>query len=163
MAERAGTDIGRALDLAQSSFNAAAGKSVLILISDGEDLAANTIQKTRQLAAKGVHVYTMGVGSQSGANIINPLTGEHHLSRLDVEMLSKIAKEGGGEFYHITPSAAEIRLLLAKIYQHEKESGESKSLQVYKEQYRLFVVFALVFLILESLLGSAKAEKRSVS
>ncbi|MCK9556896.1 MAG: VWA domain-containing protein [Candidatus Cloacimonetes bacterium] len=151
-AARPGTDIGRALDLARSAFNAGAGGGVLILISDGEDITGNTISKARDLASDGVRIYSMGVGSEAGAVIINPYTGAEHVSKLDTETLQRIARVSGGEFYHITPSASEIQLLLSRIYQSEKEHISSHRVSMYKEQYHIFVIAALLIIALESMI-----------
>ncbi len=151
-AARPGTDIGRALDLAGSAFNAGAGGGVMILISDGEDISGNAITKARDLAGAGVRIYSMGVGSEEGALITNPYTGGEHISKLDSATLQQIARVSGGEFYRITPSASEIQLLLSRIYQSEKEQISSHRVFMYKEQYHIFVLAALLIIILESLI-----------
>jgi len=155
-AQRAGTDIGSALDLAIRSFNSSAGESVLILISDGEDLSEIALAKAHDLGSMGVRIYSMGVGSEAGAIIRNPYTSEEHVSKLDIEMLKRIATTSGGEFFRITPSAAEIQLLLSRIYQGEKTRSELRKVNLYKEQYHIFVLVALFFLILESLISNLK-------
>jgi len=151
-AERAGTDIGRALDLALTAFNASAGDAALILISDGEDIPGNAVAKARELGSRGIRIYSMGVGSEDGALTRNPYTGEERISTLDSKMLERIATTTGGEFYRVTPSAAEIRLLLSRIYQSEKSRGETRKVNLYKEQYHIFVIIALFFILLEMLI-----------
>ncbi len=159
-AARAGTDIGRALDLGRIAFQAGPGSGVLILISDGEDIAANAISKARDLASDGVRIYTMGVGSEKGAVIRNPYTGEERISRLDAATMERIAKLSGGDFFRITPSAAEIGLLLSRIYQTEKSKTATRTLNLYKEQYHIFALLAVAFLILESLIMALKREPK---
>ncbi len=159
-AARAGTDIGRALNLAQSAFQAGPGSGVLILISDGEDLSEGSIAKAQDLHSDGVRIYTMGVGSPEGARIRNPFTGEERISRLDVKTLQRIAQVGGGEFFRITPSAAEIQLLLSRIYQSEKRQSDIRIINLYKEQYHIFVLVALLILILESMILPLKRVNR---
>ncbi|MFA7543236.1 MAG: VWA domain-containing protein [Candidatus Cloacimonadaceae bacterium] len=151
-AVRAGTEISRALTLAGRAFDAAASEGVLILISDGEDLSSSSFQIAQELAGKGIRIYTLGVGSEAGAFIRNPHTGELRLSKLDIHTLRRIATIGGGEFYHVTPSAQEIQLMLSHIYQSEKGESQSRHLNLYKEQYHYFVLVALLFIILESLI-----------
>jgi Ca-activated chloride channel homolog len=159
-AARAGTDIGRALNLAQSAFQAGPGSGVLILISDGEDLSEGSIAKAQDLHSDGVRIYTMGVGSPDGAGIRNPFTGEERISRLDVKTLQRIAQVGGGEFFRITPSAAEIQLLLSRIYQSEKRQSDIRIINLYKEQYHIFILVALLILILESMILPLKRVNR---
>ncbi len=158
-AVKEGTNIGSALDLAAKSFDSGFGNQVFILISDGEDIPGSALSKARDLSAKGVRIYTMGVGSASGAVVRNPITGAEHLSRLDEAMLSRIAKTGGGQFYHVTPSANEISLMLSNIYQSEQEQFSRRSIPVYKEQYHLFILIALVFIVLESFISQRKRKR----
>jgi len=148
-AARPGTDIGRAIDLATSAFNAGSGGGVLILISDGEDISGNALGKARDLAAEGIRIYTMGVGSPEGASIRNPHTGAEHFSKLDESTLKQIADIGSGAFFRITPSASEIQLLLSQIYQSELAYNRSRKSLIYKEQYHIFVIAALLLLVLD--------------
>lgn len=161
-AARYGTDIGRALDMARISFNAGSGGGVLILISDGEDIPGNAVAKARDLASDGVRIYTMGVGSQQGAIITNPYTGAEHVSRLDAATLERIATISGGEFFHITPSASEIQIVLAQIYRNEKEHTRTRKTFLYREQYHIFAIAALILLTLESLISSYRRQERRV-
>lgn len=161
-AARYGTDIGRALDMARISFNAGSGGGVLILISDGEDIPGNAVAKARDLASDGVRIYTMGVGSQQGAIITNPYTGAEHVSRLDAATLERIATISGGEFFHITPSASEIQIVLAQIYRNEKEHTRTRKTFLYREQYHIFAIAALILLVLESLISSYRRQERRV-
>lgn len=157
-APRAGTEIARALTLAGKAFDAAASEGILIILSDGEDLSHSSIQVAQELAAKGIRIYTLGVGSETGAMIRNPLTGDTRLSKLDITTLRRIADVGGGEFYHITPSAQEIQLMLSHIYQNEKGASQSRHLNLYKEQYHYFVLLALLFICLESFILPIKRQ-----
>ena len=155
-AARPGTDIARALDVALTAFNAAAGEGVLILISDGEDLSGSAVAKARELGSKGIRIYTMGVGSESGAVIRNPYTNEERISSLDKATLEQIARVSGAEFFPVTPSAAEIHLMLSRIYSGEKMRTEQRAVNMYKEQYHIFVIVALLIIFLEILISPDK-------
>nr|MDK2851308.1 Ca-activated chloride channel [Candidatus Cloacimonadota bacterium] len=159
-AQRPGTDIARALDLARSAFQAGPGAGILILISDGEDIGSNALAKARDLAADGVRIYTIGIGSTEGGRIRNPYTGEERISRLNVDMLRQIAKVSSGEFYQITPSAGEIQLLLSRIYQSEKTKSQARMANLYEEQYGIFVIAAILLLLLESSFMAVKRRKK---
>ncbi|MBM4399191.1 MAG: VWA domain-containing protein, partial [Candidatus Cloacimonetes bacterium] len=56
-----GTDIGKALDIAGTVFDTKTKTRVVVMISDGEDLGDNAVNAARELAQKGIIVYTMGV------------------------------------------------------------------------------------------------------
>ena len=55
-------------------------------------------------------------------------------------------------------AAAEIQLLLSRIYQSEKSQSKTRTVNLYKEQYQLFVFAALIFLLLESLILPLKRQ-----
>ncbi|MDZ4121971.1 MAG: VWA domain-containing protein [Candidatus Cloacimonadaceae bacterium] len=157
-----GTDIGKAMDKSLEAFTNSGGSRVLILISDGEDLEQSAIAKAAQLKANGIVIYTMGVGSEAGAQISHPLYGQTVTTKLDVETLKKIAAAGGGEFYAVTPNQAELHYLLERIYSTEKGHLYSRNLSMMKEQYHIFVFAALFLLILESLLSSRNFKTRAL-
>lgn len=160
-AVKPGTDIGRALDLVSTAFEAGETGGVLILISDGEDIAGNAFTKAKDLASMGVRIYTLGVGSPDGAIVTHPLTGAQHLSRLDVKSLEKIAHIGEGKFYQISPSSNEIKFILSHIRGLEEGKLRKQSFTLYKEQYHIFALIALFFLILESLIIPLKNGRRA--
>lgn len=155
----AGTDIGKALELARTAFRGGTGSGALILVSDGEDLEAKAISKARELGTSGIRIYTMGVGSPDGALITNPHTGEERISKLDEETLKKISTVSGGEYYRVTPSAAEIQLLLNRIYQSETSRSTMRKVNFYQEQYHYFVLMALILLLLEGMILPRKRLK----
>lgn len=159
-AAREGTDIGKALDLAKSAFNTASGAGILILISDGEDLEKNSVPKARDLAHSGIRIYTMGVGSEEGALIRNAITGEEHITQLDSATLERIAKVSGGDFFRVTPGAAEIQLLLSKVYQNEKSQSRSRIANMYEEQYHIFVILSLILLAIEAFIAPLKRDAK---
>src|SRR5512137_2479778 len=68
----AGTDIGRALEEGLAAMEKNERRKILVLLTDGEDLEKHGIEKARELAARGVVIFTLGVGTAGGATI--PLT-----------------------------------------------------------------------------------------
>jgi Ca-activated chloride channel family protein len=152
MAVKLGTDIGSALDLAAKSFDASEGNSILILISDGENLGSEAIEKARKLSSMGVSIHTMGVGTESGTKISNPETGDEITSYLDVKSLSRIASAGGGEFFNVTPGQSEIGELLSRLYGKERSRLDGRRVQSLKDQYQLFLMMSLIFILIDILI-----------
>lgn len=138
-----GTDLGAAIELAARAFDAGAGKKVLIIISDGEDLEEKAVNRAANLKSLGIAVYTMGVGSAEGALIQNPDTGEEVLTKLDTKTLAKVAEVGGGKYYSVTPSQNEIRILLDQIFGMERSKLRSREINAMKDQYHIFLLIAL--------------------
>ena len=156
-----GTDIGAALEASQEAFASASGRHILILISDGEDLEAEAIATAKRLKSKGIVIYTMGVGSETGIEIQDPAGGRTATTKLDVKTLKEIAAASGGEFYAVTPGQNEIRLLLDRIYSSEKSKMYSKNMSTMKEQYHIFAIIALLLLIIESIFSNNTKRRKS--
>jgi Ca-activated chloride channel family protein len=104
-----GTDIAAAIKLALKSFDEKqkAGKAVIIL-TDGEELQGDAVVAARQAAAKGVGIFTVGVGTSLGARI--PVSGwgqkqfaknefgTEVISRLNERVLQQVAAAGRGYY-----------------------------------------------------------------
>ncbi|HMJ47784.1 MAG TPA: VWA domain-containing protein, partial [Ferruginibacter sp.] len=72
-----GTVIGDALKMCYASFNTKEKKyKSVILISDGEDHDEGAISTASQMAAQGVIINTIGIGSTEGAPIMDESTGQ---------------------------------------------------------------------------------------
>ncbi len=112
-----GSDIAAALKLALQSFDPKqqSGKAI-VLISDGEELQGDAIVAAREVATKGVSIFTVGVGSTTGARIADRTPsrnnerpqlevkyaknefGQEVVSRLNERVLQQVAVSGRG-FY----------------------------------------------------------------
>lgn len=156
-----GTDIGKALFVAGTVYDNNTKTKVVILISDGEDLGSNAMKQAKDLAQQGIIVYTMGVGTPGGSsvnlNASSNLTGggkEEIITRLDNETLEKISSITGGEFYMITPAQDEIKAILKQISSLERGKLTALRIDLYKEQYHLFAIAALLLMVAEFLLSN---------
>jgi Ca-activated chloride channel family protein len=155
-----GTDIGRALRTAGSVFDQNTKTRVVVLISDGEDLSDDALKAARELKQHGIIIYTMGVGTPEGATVkLSPNDGlrgntpTEITTKLDNITLEKIASISGGEFFMITPTQDEITAILKHISSLEKSKLSALRVSIYKEQYQLFAMAALLLLLIEALLG----------
>jgi Ca-activated chloride channel family protein len=144
---------------------------VLIILSDGEDHEGNVIEAARAAAKEGIIIYTVGIGSQTGVPI--PMNrGTHNvvykkdragnlvMTRLDPITLEKIARETNGKYFH-----AGTDLDLTRIYNEisrmeQTEFGMTKTV-VHEEQYQLFLLIALIFILIEFFI-SERARKKEV-
>ncbi len=81
-----GSDIAAALKLAVQSFDPKqqSGKAV-VLISDGEELQGDAIVAAREVATKGVSIFTVGVGSTTGTRIADRRNGRSDRPQLEVK------------------------------------------------------------------------------
>ena len=104
-----GSDIAAAIKLALKSFEEKQefGKAVII-ITDGEELQGDAIAAAREAGSKGVAIFTVGVGSTTGAKLpdrsqfqpkaLKNEFGTDVLSRMNDRVLQQVAVSGHG-FY----------------------------------------------------------------
>lgn len=165
-----GTDIGGALTLASTLFQEDEKNKIIIVVSDGEDLEESALDVAKVIAKENTTIYSLGIGSPEGSTI--PIADENGnvvyakddkgnivFTKLDVSTLSKLAKMGKGNFYPITPQQSEIFEIMNQINSIEKKKFDSREFSRYKEQYRYFVIIALILLLIESMILVRKKKK----
>ncbi|MDY6914938.1 MAG: VWA domain-containing protein [Candidatus Cloacimonadota bacterium] len=156
-----GTDIGGAINKAMELFSEKDKHKVIILVSDGEDLAQNSIKIAKEAVQNGAQIYSLGIGSPEGTTIpmedsdgnityAKDEEGNIVFTKLDISTLSQLAKIGNGKFYPITPQQSEIFAILQEINQMETQKFDSREYVRYKERYSYFVIIAFIFLFLEA-------------
>ncbi|MCF7858211.1 MAG: VWA domain-containing protein [Candidatus Cloacimonetes bacterium] len=165
-----GTNIGAAIEKSLELFHEKEKNKVIIIVSDGEDLAENAEKIAAKAAQQNAIIYTLGIGSPEGSTI--PITnkqgdvvyakddkGDIIFTKLDINTLTQIARKTRGRFFPITPQQSEIFEIMKNINSLEKKKLDSKEYTRYKEQYHYFVIIALLFLIIESFIIYRKKSK----
>lgn len=160
-AVRGGTDLGEAFSLAEKAFNASSGANVLVLISDGEDLEGRGSAKASRLAASGVKIFTLGVGTQEGAVIRHPLSGEEAFTKADPAFLQRLAAQGQGQYFSVSASESVTDQIMRSLRDSTEGKLHGSRLSGLKEQYHLFAMLAILCLIIESLIIPLRRESRS--
>jgi Ca-activated chloride channel family protein len=162
-----GTDVGRALDEAFRAMEQMDRQKVIVLLTDGEDLEKSGVKIAKTLAEKEVVIFTVGVGTEAGAEIrvrneqgqlelVRDLNGEVVRSRLDETTLREIAAATRGSYEPLGAlgeGLAKVRLAVAA---KEFGSGASPTQRYGVDRFHGFVAFALILLVAESLLGTRK-------
>ncbi len=133
----------------------------IILISDGEggERPEAAVEEARSVAARGLHVHTIGVGTDDGSGMEIPqgqyqfggpvldVTGIPATSRLDEGTLMRVAQAGVGRYAHADDGGAIGRL--------RRSLAPPRVAGQWWRRYDLagvFIVVALVGLLAESLL-----------
>ena len=162
-----GTAMGDAIFTAIKSFSAQSEKSrVIIVISDGENHEDDPVAAAKEAAENGIRVYTIGVGSSEGqpipyeGGLLKDKDGEIVVTKLDEDILRKVAKAGNGAYVHagndefgLTPIVEDIRRL-------EDEEFGSIVFEEYNEQYMYFFGIALALLVIEMLIGERRPKRK---
>ena len=162
-----GTAIGDAINTAIRSFSVQSEKSrAIIVITDGENHEDDPVAAARQAAEMGIRVFTVGVGSAEGepipmnGELLKDKNGEIVVTRLDEEMLRKIADAGGGLYVRAENSEFGLNPIIDNIKKMDEEAFNSVVFEEFDEQYMYFFAIALVFFVIEMLIGERRAKRR---
>ena len=166
---RGGTDIGHAIDVASSALATEPehGKSI-VLVTDGEDLDGHAIDEAKKVAAAGIVVDTVGVGSPAGelvpqrdergraAGLVRDEDGKPVRSRLDETTLRSIAEAAHGTYLPLGADGLGLqRLYDAALAPRAKVESAARTHRVYRDLYMYPLALALGGLALDALLGLA--------
>ena len=165
---RQGTAIGSAIELGMKSFSPEAESSkALIIITDGENHEDDALESARLAAEKGVMVHTIGIGLPQGSpipvytgggqkNYWKDKDGQTVISKLDENMLKRIAAAGNGSYIRSTDSRAGLDRLFEEINRMEKLELEARIYSDYDERFQYLFGLGLFFLLLEFLVLERK-------
>ena len=161
-----GTAIGEAINTAMRSFSVQSEKSrAVIVITDGENHEDDPVAAAKQAAEMGVRVYTIGVGSPEGkpipmdGELLKDKDGEIVVTRLDEKVLQDVAQAGNGLYVRAGNSEFGLNPIIENIDRMEDEKYSSIVFEEYDEQFMYFLGFALVFFVVEMLVGDRRSKK----
>jgi Ca-activated chloride channel family protein len=157
-----GTVISEALKMCYISFNAKEKKyKSVILISDGEDHDEEAAKIAGQMAAEGVIINTVGIGSPEGATIIDAATNEPKkdnegntvITKLNEKELMTIAEKGNGIYQHYNNTEDVVAKLDAQLSNMDQRTVTEDSLINYKTFFQYFLLLSFLLLVIEILLS----------
>lgn len=161
-----GTSIADAIATATRSFSAQSEKSrAIIVITDGEDHEEDPLPAVKDAVEMGARVFAIGVGSPEGkpipmnGELLKDKDGEIVVTRLDEEILKKIADEGNGVYVRARNTEFGLNPVIDNIRKMEDEKYSSIVFEEYDEQFMYFLAIALFFFVLEMLIGERKATR----
>ena len=161
-----GTAMGEAISTAVKSFSAQSEKSrAVIVITDGENHEDDPVDAARQAAELGVRIFTIGVGSPEGkpipfeGELLKDKNGEIVVTRLDEDILKDVADAGNGLYVRAGTSEFGLNPVINEIKKMEDEKYSSIVFEEYDEQFMYFFGIALIFFMLEMLVGDRKPKR----
>ena len=161
IARTGGTDLAKALrrglELADPDDVAT---TVVVLMTDGEDLAGAGQQAAAELNERNLTVFAVGYGSALGSKItierggkeefLRDGDGEEVVSRMDPESLRKVAEVTGGEFVRAEAMALPlVELHRKRFVPMEKRAYDAGQETGKQARYQLVLLPLLVLLLLE--------------
>ena len=164
-----GTAIGEAITLAMNSFADDERSKAIIIISDGEDHENEAaMSAAKEAAKKGIRIYTIGMGLPDGAPIPEynqygrmvgykkDKSGNTIVTRLDEDMLRRIADAGGGMYVRANNSNVGLEKIYDDISKMDKTEIETQVFTDYEDQFQWFVGVAIVLLLVLIFMSSGK-------
>jgi len=157
---REGTDISQAIDESVKAYQGMADSDkAVILVTDGEDQEGDAVQAARKAKAKGVRIFTVGVGTKEGdliqitdangqTSFLKDAGGNVVKSHLNENLLQEIAYITGGAY--VRSGGAEFGLdylydrQLSKL---KKRDSEEKMAKQYDERFQWPLTLAFGFLL----------------
>ena len=162
-----GTAIGEAIHTAARSFSAQSEKSrAIIVITDGENHEDDPVAAAEEVAAMGMKVYTIGVGTLQGqpiprdGELMKDKDGNIVVTRLDEDTLREVAEAGNGAYVHAGNEEFGLNPIIDDIRRMEDERYNSVVFEEYDEQFMYFLGAALLLLVLEMLVGERRSRRR---
>ena len=152
-----GTAIGHGLATAVSRLKDSQAKSkVIILLTDGTNNRGEIAPVTAAEIAKsfGLRVYTIAVGTKGEALTPDPYRPGRYITQqveIDEKTLTQIAQITGGQYFRATDNKT-LQGIYAEIDQLEKTKISVQTYNKKTEEFAIYAILALLFLLLELLL-----------
>lgn len=164
-----GSDIASALFAARGAFEKTEKRKVLIVLSDGEDLEKLGIKAAGKLAEDGVIIYTVGIGTPNGAQIMIPGPGGEPVamldeknqpvnSSLDEKTLTEIAQATGGN-YRLLNTIAGGMADVGRTLRMTEGKGLTQVRKLGIDRYQWPLGVAIFLLVVESLLVTRRRNR----
>jgi Ca-activated chloride channel family protein len=160
-----GTGINEALKKSEPVFSATVERyKSVILITDGETHDEGAVEAATALAARGVQVHTVGIGTAGGAAVIDAATGEPRtdasgnviISRLNEPLLQQVAAAAKGSYINLQSPAAAVTQLQSEFATVEKKALVDVSLLNYETFYSWLAAPMLLLLLVGTFFGDRK-------
>ena len=163
-----GTVFGEALSMAKMAFNPKERKyKSIVLVSDGEDHDPEAAKVAKDLAANGVMINTVGIGSPDGSPIEDPATGELKkdaeghtvISKLNEAELQGLANATNGQYIRLDNVDDALITMTQQLDNAEKKAMTDAEFIDYKNYFQWFLAAAFVLLLTEFFLSERRRKK----
>lgn len=156
-----GTDIGGAIKLALDSYSdQKKNDKALIIITDGENHESDAVEEAKKASEAGISVHTIGLGKKEGVPLPyynrygkkefrKDRDGNVIVSRLNEELLNKIAAAGKGQFILANNYGIGLDRIYKSLKGLEKTEFKEKMVMDYEDDYQLYLWISLIFLVIE--------------
>lgn len=174
MLGKGGTDIAKAVIAGIDSFDDMDYSSKMILLmTDGEDLAGKFDSMYAKLSDSDIKVFTVGIGTAKGEPI--PLLDEHGeiesfvkdeknnpvISKLDETVLVSIAQQTGGSYMRTTGAKGEMKKFMNTVQSISSRKYSELTFNQKKDRYPIFLLPALLCFVIGFFLDQGRVFKQN--
>jgi Ca-activated chloride channel homolog len=163
-----GTAIGKAIDLAATSFSPEEkSKKAIILITDGENFEDDAPKAATAASEKGIVVHAIGIGLPQGApvpipgnygqqNFMKDKDGNVVISKLNEPLLQQVAAAGGGVYVRANNTSIGLNTVMEALDKLQKTDIESKVYSDYDDRFQYFIAIAIILFFIEIIILERK-------
>jgi Ca-activated chloride channel family protein len=141
----------------------------MIIITDGENHEDDPLAAAEEASKAGVVIHTIGIGSADGVPIpvisggrrdyLKDSDGHIVITKLDEEILKKIAISTGGNYVRASNTNIGLDEIFGSIRRMKKDELASAMYTEYNDQFQIFAVVCLFFLLFEFIIMDRKNRK----
>lgn len=160
-----GTNLAEAVNKAFGTEEKNHKDRALVLLTDGENLEGDPLEAARRAKERGVKVYAIGIGRDSGAPIPDSEAGgfkknrqgEVVLTRLDETGLQNLALSTGGSYVRSVAGDEDLAQILRDLHHHlEDQEWKGGRRKTEEERYQIPLFLALICVLWEVALSDGK-------
>jgi Ca-activated chloride channel family protein len=168
-----GTAIAEAINTAVRAFKDSGDNyRALVIITDGEDHESGVTEAAEQAAKEGLRIFTVGVGTPEGERLrvtgedgktsyIAGEDGKAVVSKLDVELLQKIAQITQGDYLALRGADPMKVLYEARLAPLPRRDISSRLFRQYYERFQWPLGLAILCLLAELFITDRRRVERS--
>ena len=165
-----GTSIDSALNLSVNFFDQNSDTNrILILISDGEDHDDIPESIINLISENNINLITIGLGQEAGTTIPikidgtvdsykKDINGDVVITKRNSDFLLKIATSSKGEYIDGNSTEDALKLVKTKLDKIDKSEFESSEFVEYKQQFQIFILLSLLFIISDIFIFQTKTK-----
>jgi len=168
MVSGGGTNIAAAIKLAGDSFErTSSSDSVILILSDGEEHETDSQNAIKNITDEKIKIFTIGIGTEKGGLVpvynddgsavvdyMKDPSGNTVTSRLEAEIMKKIAQDGNGAYFQATLQGNETTALLNELSKLKRGTLSTEKIKRFTPLYQYFLgsgilLFAIAWLLPE--------------
>ena len=162
-----GSDLEKAIKLASESYSQSkTGSKVMIILSDGEHFSGDALKAAEEAQAKGISIYTVGIGSPEGSKLIingrekKDRYGRTVISKLDEAGLKEIAAAAHGIYLHADYEESSIKRLVSSVLSLKKGDFGVRNENLYIHRFQYTLILSFIFICLSIILTGKRFGKK---